>query len=622
MKCHSKTVTTSKQLREMVLDIERNRIVCFDLETDGLFFKDEIFCIALKTCENTYWLPFQSINDYRMEAPKKTKQSDLFTTTETVATVVSDFMTFDECFLDLQQIFENTKIKKIAHNMKFDAKFLIHRGIDFDGWYYDTMLAAWQIQEDMLSYSLKTLYSAMKDNKAADYKTTVGSKDFWDLSNQQILEYSVNDVEYCWCLYEQQKNKIFKNDASKLFFEEQMMEVSRALTCMEMSGVLIDVERVKEFGRKCEDQILNVKKSVQKKLTKIGSPVKNINSQKQLCELFYDKLGRKIIKKRSVDKRTLQRWANEGCELSKDLLTYRGVVSLNNFVSLDKKRSILSCLNLETNRVFPNYNQHRTKIHRLSSSDPNLQNIPRKNNTIRECFIAPENKNLFIVDYSQIELRCFAHYSQDPQFLSAYNGTNEKDIHEITRFSIFGNCKDEIKKKEQRTLAKNVNFGIWYGVTPAGLASLINVSVNQASLIMRKTFEAYNVNKNWCERVEAWVIKNKWVKNCYGGYRRFPRVDFNIIPRGSRNFILREAVHFVISSTASCVLKKKMNEIYTKIIRKNDDVKMMLQIHDELIFEIPEDYDTTEIIQIMESPDGIFSIPLITDYEIKKRWGK
>ena len=354
----------------------------------------------------------------------------------------------------------------------------------------------------------------------------------------------------------------------------------------------------------------------------------NLNSPAVMKKLFYDHLKyprppkAKKKKKFPADKHALNYWGTERhSKIAKSLLWYRHYIALNKFLDPDMPGSITTHTDMKTMRLHPNFNQHRTPIHRLSSSNPNSQNFPRKGGAVRECIISGKGMKLFIVDYSQIELRGFAHYSRDPMFLKAYIGDNLVDIHEQTRANIIANIFPELIPAEQRTKAKNTNFGIWYGTSPYGLSRELNITEVQGEAILYDAFDYYSVNKEWVEKVKRFVIKNGYVKNIYGGYRRFAGVNWSSVDRGVRDFLLREAVHFVISSTAACILKDRMNLMHDEY-RKNKHIKMALQIHDELIFEVPESFDPSKLVEIMEAPDGKFTIPLIVDHKMVDIWSK
>jgi len=626
----------------------------FDLETESLFFKDSIFVLTMGWGDLVYFLPFESINEFR-KRPKlaqkpsqksaqkiSTLQFTMFNEadiTKEIAGITSDlpvsntstpitvevpvneafpgvFLTFDACSGLLSELFEDGDVLKCAHNFKFDAKFLMWRGINVEGWWFDTLLASWVIKEDRLNYKLKYLYSEEFQADAKSYKETTAGREFYEMSYDEIKKYSCNDIVmtdalkdvYCDEIAEQQE-----------FFEQQMMRVVKTLCNMEFNGALIDVDYANSFVCQHKDLMEEQMNYITDFCLNhdIDIDDMNWNSNQQKCELFYSKLHRTTFKqKKSVDKYDLERWENEGCTISKHLREYNRLRDLVKFVDGNKNAGLLNLIQ-EDGYIYHTLNQHRTRMHRLSGSDPNTQNFPRQGGAVRECFIAPKGKLLLVADYGQIELRCFAHYSQDQALLKAFMGESKKDIHEITRQAVFGDVT-KAQATEQRTIAKNINFGIWYGAGAKKVSEMLGTNLTQAQSVMDKVFKTYSGNVEWIQKLKNFCIKNGWVGNCYGGKRRFTHIDFSKINKGLREFILREAVHFTVSSTAACIIKARMNLIDELL----PDVQMVLQVHDELLMYIPDDYDPAPVIKLMEQPDDIFTIPLVVDYELKDRWSK
>jgi len=652
-----KEILNLQDLAEAISHIEEVGHFTFDLETESLFFKDEIFVLCMGWSDLVYFIPFESINDFRKRPKpvkikkskkKKTKpqslQFALFSTDEVTkkieglveqkpvetpvqtaeikpAEIPTKFVTFDDCSYQLSCLFENPDILKTAHNFKFDAKFLIYRGINIEGWYFDTQLAAWQIKENRLNYSLKHLYAEEFETTTKTFKETVKGREFYEMSYEEIREYSCNDIIYTDALKSVYEAEIMDGNDQQEFFETQMMRVSRTLANMEFGGALIDSEYAQSFVDENKSLIEVEMDQINQICLEKGIDVDgmNWNSNQQKVKLFYDDLGRTTFKKKkSVDKNDLERWENEGCEISKHLRESNRIRDLVKFVDGDKNKGLLNLVQ-DDGRIYHTLNQHRTRMHRLSGTDPNTQNFPRQGGAVRECFIAPEGHHLLIADYGQIELRCFAHYSQDKSMLEAFMGESKKDLHEITRQAVFGEVeKGSAQAIEQRTIAKNINFGLWYGAGDKKIAEMMGVNSIQGASVMKKVFNQYSENVDWIDRLKKFCVKNKWVGNCYGGKRRFHHVDFSSVGKGVREFILREAVHFTVSSTAACIIKARMNLIDEYL----PEVQMVLQVHDELLMYIPDGFDPKPVIDIMEQPDDIFTIPLTVDYEIKDRWSK
>ncbi len=623
--------------------------VVFDIESESLDFRSRIQSIQLFTKYKNeltcFYIPLEDINRMRLEPDTvlinaeqekmhKDGQLTAFDTTAFIKPVhiyepVEKFLDYEDIHELICGVFGDPEIKKVAHNMKFDAKFLLAKQVKIVNWHFDTMLAAWQTNEKRYSYELKVLIKKYEDIDSPTWKalTKPVREKYFNLEYSVQQKYACDDPYYTYLLWQRFSPEIFKTESSSVFFRNQMMRVSETLAHMELYGACVDT-----------GYALRKHNAYQLRLTKVVqyfdvliykskyTGTISITSDDDLLLFFYYHLKYpqpKFAKNKNVDKHTMKFWAKKGSRIAKTVLLYRKIVGLDKFVNPDLKGSILANTDMETGILYPNFNQHKTKMHRLSSSEPNTQNLPRGGN-IRKCIVASEGTKLMAVDYSQIELRCFAHYSKDPMFLSAYSGNNLIDIHEQTRQSVIEPNFPELSHVEQRTLAKNCNFGIWYGVSPWGLAKLLGVSEYKAEAILSGAFKYYSVNKEWVEWAQDFVQENGWVGNCYGGRRRFYNVDWSDIDKGLKAYYLREAVHFIISSTAACILKDRMNIIDDKYA-DDPNVNMILQIHDELIIEIADDHldvAVPDICNILERPDGIFNVPLKVDYKLLDKWSK
>ena len=610
-------IRKANQLKEMVEFFIGCGECTMDLETESLDFHDDILSLQLLAADRCYYVPLEYLNVLRER--DQGDQLNMFDG------IYKEFLPWKKVRAATKKIMEHKDIKKIAHNMKFDFSFLIHRDIHPQNWYWDTMLAAWQLDENR-RYGLKTLYDQEfpTQTKSNTFAALTKNTKYWLLDYEDQKTYACDDVLKTRRLCRKQEPEIMaQSDKGMAFFEHQMMDVCEVLTYMGDHGAFIDTPYALKMQHFYRHQTERLERIIDQYITASGyyEPI-NIDSNPQLCYYFYDFLGYKYSggkKEKNIDKFALQHWASKGSKLARAFLLYRKTTALGKFIDDTKPGSILSNLRADTSRIHPNYNQHRTKVHRLSGSNPNTQNFPRKGGAVRECFIAPPGMKLLIADYSQIELRCFAHYSKDERFRSAYVGDNQIDLHEQTRANVIASVFAHLNGTDQRTKAKNVNFGIWYGSSAKGVAFLLGCSITEAQMIIDNTVGYYHQNKAWIEKVERFVLKNKYVRNMHGGYRDFKGMNISSI--GMRNFMYREAVHFIICSTAACILKEKMIEVSRKY-RKVNDVNMFLQIHDEIIVEVPESFDPMEIVSIMEEPIEGFTIPMVVDYDMKDRWTK
>ena len=646
-------IKSTNKLNSIYSIINNSGFVVFDIESESLDFKSRIQSIQLATKYKKdfvcFYIPFETINEMRDEPDQelldkedakmlKDGQLTAFDTKEYIVPVVfkeprEEFLHWEDVEDLIRSIFSDDSIKKVAHNMKFDAKFLLHRSMEVNNWHFDTQLALWQTNEKRYSYELKPTVKRFFDIDTPSWKkiTNKVRGKYFNLEYSVQQKYACDDCLYTYMLWQKLSPEIFETEKTRFFFKEQMMHVAKTLADMEVYGICVDTDyalrKHKIYAYRLE--ILN--DIFQAMVTKSGyyNKVKeklSISSDDDMFLLFYGYLKYKkspMAKEKQVDKFAMKYFDGRGSRLAKCVLLYRKVVGLNKFVDPSLKGSITFNTDKETGILHPHFNQHKTKMHRLSSDDPNTQNIPRGGH-IRQCFVASDDYVLMPVDYSQIELRCFAHYSKDRHFLNAYASDNPIDIHEQTRRSIIAPLFPDLDGVEQRTLAKNCNFGIWYGISPWGLAKQLGIGESKATAILSQAFGYYKENKAWVEKVKRFVVDNGYVANCYGGKRRFYNVEWNEIDRGLKEYDLREAVHFVISSTAACILKNRMNIIGDKY-RYDPDVNMILQVHDELIIELPKDKNNVvvkDICNILEEPDGIFNVPLKVDYKLLDAWKK
>ena len=369
----------------------------------------------------------------------------------------------------------------------------------------------------------------------------------------------------------------------------------------------------KDFGSK----LIKLVQSIHKKC----GTVFNLDSPKQLSEVLFDKLGisSKGLKKTasgyfSTSENILQRLAEEN-EVVKEILEYRSLAKLKSTYT-DKISEICD----QNSRVHTSYHQAVTSTGRLSSSDPNLQNIPIRTNegiTIREAFIAPAGKKVLAIDYSQIELRLMAHYSQDRTMLESFH--NNEDIHKRTAAEIFGLSLDEISP-EMRRQAKTINFGLLYGMSAFGLSNQLKVSRTEAEIFLNSYFEKYSSVKGFMEDIVEQTKKTKFVKTLYGRKIHVPNID-------SPNYMLRQAAERIaingpLQGSAADIIKIAMIQISDYLQEKKIDVDLIMQVHDELVFEIPQNFTETDIdgiVQIMESSTEI-SVPLKVDFGMGANW--
>ena len=382
---------------------------------------------------------------------------------------------------------------------------------------------------------------------------------------------------------------------------------------MERNGILIDVGFLKELNREVSKEI----EELTKKIYEVAGVKFNINSTKQLREILFDKLGLEVIKKTktgpSTDNEVLMELSAVH-ELPKLILEYREKVKLKS-TYID---SLLEIVDKNTRRIYPTFHQTVTATGRLSCSNPNVQNIPIRGEQgalVRKAFIAPEGEKIVAIDYSQIELRIFAHYSQDKTLIEAFK--NGLDVHSLTASKIYQVTMEKVDDLMRRE-GKTINFSIIYGISPYGLSKALRISREKAKIFIENYFKEYPMVKEFIEKTIEHVKQTGYVENYYGRRRYIRGLDSR--SHNEREFAKRAAINTIIQGTAADVMKFAMLEV-DKIVDEYN-AKMIMQIHDELIFEVPEDKAekfAEKVKNIMENVVKL-TVPLIADVGIADNW--
>jgi len=404
----------------------------------------------------------------------------------------------------------------------------------------------------------------------------------------------------------------------ELFFDIEMPLV-KILSKMEFWGVKIDDKYLEKLSRKVQDQI----DDLIKKIIKLAGTEFNINSTQQLSEILYKKLG---ISTQDVKK------TKTGMSTAADSLEkLKGVHPIINLIIEYRELTKLQSTYLEAlpklvsgfdGRIHTSYNQTITSTGRLSSSDPNLQNIPVRTDIgseIRKAFVAEKGKKLLIFDYSQIELRVVASISDDKKMLEAFN--SGRDIHTETASAIFDVSAEKVDK-DMRRVAKVVNFGIIYGISPYGLAQATEKTPAEASQFISEYFKEYPGIKKYMDDTVSFVNEKGYVETLLGRRRYIPDIQSGVaqIKRAAE----RMAINMPIQGTAADIMKLAMIEIDKDILQKNPDIKMILQVHDELVFEVDESRIKNYESRIKEVMESIFKLkcPLIVEGKEAENWGE
>jgi len=520
---------------------------------------------------------------------------------------------------NLKEILESSKIKKIGQNLKYEILVFKNYSINLGGIYFDTMVASHFLDSSLQSYSLDNLSRRFLDHKMLSYKdiTKIEKKEipFKQVPVDVAMNYACEDSDITYKLYCIFKDKLLDKDLLVQFHKNEMPFVS-VLANLESNGVFIDSKKLNDISAKFEKKINKIEKAIYKS---IGYEF-NINSTLQLRDILFDKLKLKPFKKTkkgefSTDSESLQSIEDQH-SIVKEILAYRFYSKLKS-TYLD---SLPELINVNSNRVHTSYNQTGTSTGRLSSSNPNLQNIPIKTDEgkqIRESFSSPKDDSVIIsADYSQIELRLLAHFSSDPTMLKSYK--NNEDIHLNTASEIFEVPINKITS-QQRSLAKTINFGIIYGIGPKRLSLQIDSDIKTAKEYIEKYFSRYSRVKNYFEDTISYTRENGYIETILNRKRYLKDIN-------SKNFILRSAneraaINTPIQGSAADVIKLAMININQDKELKNY-AKLVIQVHDELVFECKKDkvdYVSKKVKNYMENSIKI-KVPLKVDINKGQSW--
>lgn len=522
---------------------------------------------------------------------------------------------------DIKDIIENASIKKCGHNIKFDYRVLKNQGVKMKGLYFDSMLASYILNPESRQHSLDALsFSELGIEKIKRQDLLQGEKSdkgYENIAPEILAIYACEDADCTFQLQEKLNKRINTENLSKLFFDIEMPLVS-ILGDMEDIGIEVDPK----FLGTMEKELQKSLDDIEKNITKLAGESFNINSPKQLKIILFEKLqiDPKGIKKTKTGLST----AADELEKMKELHPIIPFIieqrELNKLLSTYIK-ALPELINKKTGRVHTSFNQAITATGRLSSSEPNLQNIPAKSaigQKIRQAFVAPKNKVLLAIDYSQIELRLLAAFSKDLKMTKAFK--NNEDIHRLTAAEIRGIPESEVTK-DMRREAKAINFGIIYGQGPRGLSQSAGIPYNQAKDFIAKYFEVYSGAKKYLDGLITKAKKMEYVETAFGRKRRLPDINSSAIMLAKA--AERMAVNMPFQGSAADILKIAMNKVY-KEIEDVAEIKLLLQVHDELIFEVDKkeiDIWAKKIKKIMEAAVDL-NIKLIAEASSGNNWGK
>ncbi len=567
-------IENEKELFKIIEKIGDN-IVAFDTETDGLENPNIVgFSFAFEK-SRAYYVP---INHFYLG--------------------VSDQIPQNKALEAIEKILDK---KVIGHNLKFDFKMLKKYGLTIPTPYADTMILAWILDPDS-PVGLDSVAKRYLDHTNIKFKEIVGkNKNFAEVDIQEAAKYAAEDAIITLKLYEILKDKIWKE--VKWDIENIEMPFVNLLIDIESQGIKLDIEYMQKLQTEISAKLSNLTEEIYK----LAGSEFNIKSTKQLAYILFEVLKLPVKRKTKTGYSTDEKVLNslkDAHPIIPKLLEYRKLEKLQSTYVIPLQEYAKKDPN---HRIYTNFLQTGTATGRLSSKNPNLQNIPTSTDiNIRDAFVA--EKEFVSLDYSQIELRLLAHFSKDEHLINAF--LEDKDIHLETAVKIFG----EEKAKEYRSVAKSINFGLIYGMGPKKLSETINVSTKEAKEFIQKYFASFPTVKTFLENTKADAREKGYVETLLKRRRFFDFAAANA--RTIANFE-REAVNTIFQGSAADIIKKAMIEIKS-IFPK---AKMLLQIHDELIFEIDSREEAYEYKEIMQNVFKL-EVPLKVGISFGKRWGE
>lgn len=520
----------------------------------------------------------------------------------------------------LKPVLEDSSIIKVGQNIKYDSHIFLNYGIELNGIEEDTMLMSYVIESSQ-SHSMDKLSQRYLNHECISFESLVGKGvkqlTFDQISIEEASEYAAEDADVTLQLYLQLKKILIKNKGLWDVYKKIEVPSMQALIKIERNGVLIDYKALQNQSHKIGEELISLE---EKAFTLAGQPF-NLSSPKQLQEILFKKLQITPLKKTptgtpSTSEEVLKELA-QNYPLPKLLLEYRSLAKLKSTYT-DK---LPKMINNTTGRVHTNYNQAVAITGRLASSNPNLQNIPIKTvegRKIRETFIAPKTSKILSADYSQIELRIMAHLSQDNRLIEAFQ--NNEDIHKITAAEIFNASIDNISS-EQRRYAKIINFGLIYGMSPFGLAKNLNIEISAAQSYIDRYFSQYPNVRQYMEDAKQTAKEKGYVETFFG--RRLWLPDINSSNGIRRAAAERAAINGPMQGTAADLIKLAIIDIHNWINKQSDITgKMIMQVHDELVFEVPDSEVDIFMIQIPKLMEKVltFNVPLVVKIGSGANW--
>jgi DNA polymerase-1 len=530
-----------------------------------------------------------------------------------------DQLPFDEVMQRLKPWLENPDAPKLGQNIKYDGHVFANAGIRVRGYVHDTLLQSYVLEAHKL-HSLQSLAQRHLGRKGMSYEDVCGKGQhqipFAQVEIERAAEYSCEDSEMTLHVHQVLWPRIEAERGLLEVYARIEMPATGVLQRMERNGVLIDPVVLAAQSQQLGERMMNLEREAHELA---GQPF-NMGSPKQIGDVLFTKLGLPVLKKTvsgapSTDEDVLEKLA-EDYPLPAKILEHRSLAKLKGTYT-DK---LPLMVNRATGRVHTNYGQAVAVTGRLASNDPNLQNIPirtAEGRRVREAFIAPEGHSILSADYSQIELRLMAHISGDVNLLKAF--TEGMDVHRATASEVFGTPPDQVTS-EQRRYAKTINFGLIYGMSAFGLAANLGIERSAAIAYIERYFARYPSVKRYMDETRASAKAKGYVETVFGRRLWLPEINSPNGPRRSGSE--RAAINAPMQGTAADLIKLAMIAVQEALDRQGMATKMVMQVHDELVFEVPDDeleWARVEVPRIMASVAQL-KVPLLAEVGVGRNW--
>ena len=592
-------ILTNKEFEALLDRLSRAEVTAIDTETTSLnYMQAEIVGISVAIVSNeAYYIPLMHEYDG-----------------------VPNQLDREYVLQKLKPWLEDKEAKKIGHNLKYDSHIFANHGIELNGTDFDSMLESYVLNSTATRHNLNAVAKRYLNLDTTSYEDVAGKGakqiGFNQVNLEDAIHYAAEDADVSFQLHQILHPKLMEiNSLAKLYTDIEA-PLLKVLQTIERNGVLIDESML----QKQSDQFAITLKELESKAHSLAGAEFNLNSPKQLQEILYDKLSLPILKKTpkgqpSTAESVLQRLA-EDFPIVQTILNYRTTAKLK--TTYTDKLPLM--INQDTGRVHTSYHQAVTATGRLSSSDPNLQNIPirtAEGRRIRQAFIAPKGFQILAADYSQIELRIMAHNSQDPGLLDAFQAG--LDIHQATAAEIFAVDLQSVSA-EQRRSAKAINFGLIYGMSAFGLTRQLGITRGDAQEYIELYFARYPKVKEYMDAIRNQARESGFVETVFGRRLYLPDIDSRNYQR--RQYAERSAINAPMQGTAADIIKKAMIDLQQRLVAESINAKIIMQVHDELVLEV-EDSSVGAVSELVTEAMGKaadLDVALKVDLGVGENW--